>query len=127
MLVGLVTEIKPGERRCALTPAGARELTAAGHDVLVQAGAGDGSGFCDAEYVHAGARVAADEASVLNEAIREILAVQRRMANKAKYVPQLPGALLEYASVSGRHLVGELTLQQLRQSAGVFKRPRARG
>jgi alanine dehydrogenase len=64
MLVGLVTEIKPGERRCALTPAGARELTAAGHDVLVQAGAGDGSGFCDADYVQAGAQLAPDAATV---------------------------------------------------------------
>ena len=60
MLVGLVTEIKPGERRCALTPAGARELTAAGHNVLVQAGAGDGSGFTDADYTQAGARLAPD-------------------------------------------------------------------
>jgi alanine dehydrogenase len=64
MLVGLVTRIKPGERRCALTPAGARELTAAGHDVLVQAGAGDGSGFCDADYAQAGAQLAPDAAIV---------------------------------------------------------------
>ena len=64
MQVGLVSEIKPGERRCALTPAGTRELTAAGHDVMVQAGAGDGSGFSDAEYAQAGARVAPDAATV---------------------------------------------------------------
>jgi alanine dehydrogenase len=64
VLVGLVAEIKPGERRCALTPAGTRELTAAGHDVLVQAGAGDGSGFSDAEYAQAGARLAPDAGSV---------------------------------------------------------------
>ena len=64
MLVGLVTEIKPGERRCALTPAGARELVAAGHDVLVQAGAGNGSGFCDADYGQAGADLAPDAETV---------------------------------------------------------------
>ena len=64
MLVGLVTEIKPGERRCALTPAGVRELVAAGHDVLVQAGAGDGSGFSEADYASAGAELAPDAASV---------------------------------------------------------------
>lgn len=63
-LVGLVAEVKPGERRCALTPAGARELTAAGHEVLVETGAGDGSGFTDADYVQAGARLAADAATV---------------------------------------------------------------
>jgi alanine dehydrogenase len=64
MLVGLVTEIKPGERRCALTPASARELIAAGHDVLVQSGAGDGSGFCDADYGQAGAALAPDAETV---------------------------------------------------------------
>ena len=63
-LVGLVAELKPGERRCALTPAGARELAAAGHAVLVQAGAGDGSGFTDAKYTQAGARLAPDAATV---------------------------------------------------------------
>jgi alanine dehydrogenase len=64
MLVGQVTEIKPGERRCALTPAGTRELTAAGHGVLVQAGAGDGSGFSDFDYVEAGAQLARDADTV---------------------------------------------------------------
>jgi alanine dehydrogenase len=63
-LVGLVAEVKPAERRCALTPAGARELAAAGHDVLVEAGAGDGSGFTDADYAQAGARLAPDAAIV---------------------------------------------------------------
>ena len=42
MKVGVPTEIKPDEYRVALTPAGARELTEHGHEVLVQAGAGDG-------------------------------------------------------------------------------------
>jgi alanine dehydrogenase len=63
-LIGLVAEIKPGERRCALTPAGARELTAAGHDVLAEAGAGDGSGFTDADYARAGAHLAPDATTV---------------------------------------------------------------
>jgi alanine dehydrogenase len=67
-LVGLVAEIKPNERRCALTPAGTRELTAAGHQVLVQAGAGDGSGFTDAEYAQAGAGLAPDAATVWAQA-----------------------------------------------------------
>jgi alanine dehydrogenase len=68
MLIGLVTEIKLGERRCALTPAGARELTTAGHDVLVQAGAGDGSGLSDVEYAQAGAQLAQDAATVWERA-----------------------------------------------------------
>jgi alanine dehydrogenase len=63
-VVGLVAEIKPGERRCALTPAGTRELAAAGYDVLVETGAGDGSGFTDAEYAQAGAKLAPVAAAV---------------------------------------------------------------
>ncbi|HEY7621933.1 MAG TPA: alanine dehydrogenase [Solirubrobacteraceae bacterium] len=67
-VVGLVAEIKPGERRCALTPAGARELARAGHDVVVQAGAGVGSDFSDAQYAEAGASVVDDAASVWAQA-----------------------------------------------------------
>jgi len=68
MLVGVVTEIKPGERRCALTPAGARELTGAGHRVLIQSGAGEGSGFPDHEYLETGAQVAPDAGAVWEHA-----------------------------------------------------------
>jgi alanine dehydrogenase len=64
VLVGLVAEVKSGERRCALTPAGTRELTAAGHDVLVQIGAGGGSGFPDADYSQAGAMLVPDAGTV---------------------------------------------------------------
>ncbi len=61
MKVGVVTEIKTDEYRVALTPAGARELADRGHEVLVEQGAGLGSAFADAEYVTAGARIAACE------------------------------------------------------------------
>ena len=58
MKVGVVTEIKPDEYRVALTPAGARELVQHGHDVLVEAGAGEGSAFPDAAFAAVGARLA---------------------------------------------------------------------
>lgn len=57
MRVGVPTEVKNREYRVAMTPAGAHALAAAGHEVLVQAGAGEGSGIPDAEYVVAGARI----------------------------------------------------------------------
>lgn len=57
MRVGVVKEIKPQERRVALTPAGARELAASGHEVLVERDAGKGSRFPDQEYESAGARI----------------------------------------------------------------------
>ncbi len=59
MIVGVVREIKPGEQRVALTPAGAHALTEAGHRLLIERGAGTGSGIRDEEYVKAGASLAA--------------------------------------------------------------------
>jgi alanine dehydrogenase len=57
MKVGVPTEIKTDEYRVALTPAGVRELTDAGHDVIVQAGAGLGSAITDEDYTRQGATV----------------------------------------------------------------------
>ncbi len=64
MRVGVPTEIKQDEYRVALTPAGARELVGAGHEVLLQAGAGEGSGVADAEYVAQGATIVPDAEAV---------------------------------------------------------------
>ena len=60
MLVGVPREVKNNEYRVALTPAGVQELTARGHEVLVEAGAGTGAGLPDEEFVAAGARTTAD-------------------------------------------------------------------
>ncbi|MDH3271923.1 MAG: alanine dehydrogenase [Gemmatimonadota bacterium] len=57
MLIGVPKEIKPEEYRVALTPAGAEMLTQAGHDLVVQKGAGLGSGFTDDFYENAGATI----------------------------------------------------------------------
>src|SRR5512134_865639 len=57
MRIGVPREVKPGEYRVALTPGGAKLLREAGAEILVQAGAGEESGFPDAEYAGAGACV----------------------------------------------------------------------
>ena len=57
MIVGTPKEIKDGEHRVALTPWGVAALAEVGHDVLVEAGAGLGSGFADDEYQAAGAQI----------------------------------------------------------------------
>ncbi|WP_028561359.1 alanine dehydrogenase [Paenibacillus pinihumi] len=57
MIIGVPKEIKSSEYRVALTPAGAGMLRASGHEVLVQQGAGTGSGFTDEQYVEEGARI----------------------------------------------------------------------
>jgi len=59
--IGVASEIKADEYRVALTPAGARELVQKGHDVLVEATAGEGSAFTDADYERAGARIVSVE------------------------------------------------------------------
>ena len=55
MIVGVPREVKADEYRVAMLPVGAYELAAAGHEVLVEAGAGLGSGIADALYAEAGA------------------------------------------------------------------------
>ena len=55
MKIGCPTEIKPQEFRVGLTPNAAQEAVNHGHEVIVQAGAGIGAGFTDADYVAAGA------------------------------------------------------------------------
>ena len=58
MRVGMPSETKSDEYRVSMTPAGVRELTERGHDVLVQAGAGGASGFPDLHYAAQGATIA---------------------------------------------------------------------
>jgi alanine dehydrogenase len=60
--IGIPAEIKSGEFRVGMVPASVRDLCAAGHDVLVQAGAAAQIGFSDADYSVAGARVVASAA-----------------------------------------------------------------
>jgi alanine dehydrogenase len=64
MTVGVPNEIKPDEYRVAMVPAGVEELSRAGHKVLVQAGAGAGSGISDDQYAATGAEIVATAAEV---------------------------------------------------------------
>ncbi len=57
MIIGVPKEIKVREYRVGVVPAGVHQLVADGHEVLVEAGAGEGSGIGDAAYVEAGARI----------------------------------------------------------------------
>ena len=58
MKIGVPKEIKVHEYRVGLVPAGVHELVEAGHQVLVQSGAGAGIGFEDSDYQAAGAKIA---------------------------------------------------------------------
>lgn len=68
MKIGIPKEIKTNENRISLVPAGAEALVSAGHRVIVETGAGLGSGFSDAQYQAAGAHIATDAGAVWAEA-----------------------------------------------------------
>ncbi len=68
MKVGVPTEVKPDEYRVALTPAGVRELADAGHEVVVQSGAGLGSAIEDSQYASQGATIVPDAGALFAEA-----------------------------------------------------------
>jgi len=68
MRVGVPTEIKTDEYRVALTPSGVRELVMHGHEVLVQSGAGEGSGISDDDYAAQGATLAPDADALFEQA-----------------------------------------------------------
>jgi alanine dehydrogenase len=89
MKIGCPKEIKPQEFRVGLTPATAQEAVAHGHDVLVETGAGIGAGFPDAEYLAAGARIAATAAEVFADAemivkVKEPQPVERAMLREGQ-------------------------------------------
>src|SRR4051812_49294353 len=68
MKIGVPKEIKTNENRVALVPAGAEALVAAGHSVMIEKGAGEGSGFPDQVYTAVGATVGANADIVWREA-----------------------------------------------------------
>jgi alanine dehydrogenase len=68
MIIGIPKEVKDNEYRVSLTPGGTETLTQAGHTVLVQAGAGEGSGFADQEYAEAGANIVSGAAQAWKQA-----------------------------------------------------------
>jgi alanine dehydrogenase len=67
MKIGVPKEIKTNENRIALVPAGAETLVSAGHSVLVETGAGLGSGFSDEDYTAVGAKIGKDADTVWRE------------------------------------------------------------
>jgi alanine dehydrogenase len=85
MIIGVPMEIKPDERRVAMTPAGANAFVLHGHQVCVERGAGMGSGFTDQEYREAGAQILASAAAVWNRATM-VLKVKEPLAAEFKFL-----------------------------------------
>jgi alanine dehydrogenase len=91
MKIGVPKEIKPAERRVAATPINAKALLDHGHRVLVEKGAGIGSGFPDELYVQAGATITANAHDVWGEA-EMILKVKEPIG--AEFDHMRPGQIL---------------------------------
>ncbi|HJU86508.1 MAG TPA: alanine dehydrogenase [Gemmatimonadota bacterium] len=81
MRIGVPREIKTNENRVALRPAGAEILVEDGHDVRVERGAGEGSGYPDSAYEEAGARLAGGPDEVFAES-EMILKVKEPLPNE---------------------------------------------
>jgi alanine dehydrogenase len=72
--VGIPREVKNHEYRVAITPSGVHELARHGHDVFIEAGAGQGSSITDEEFAHAGAKIlgSADEVWAAGDLILKV-------------------------------------------------------
>jgi alanine dehydrogenase len=88
MRVGVPTEIKSDEYRVALTPAGVRELVAHGHGVVVQSGAGLGSGIEDSDYTSQGAEIVAGADAVFSAADMIVKVKEPQPAEVARLEPR---------------------------------------
>lgn len=84
MIIGLPKEIKNNEFRVGLTPANVSDYVHAGHRVLVEQGAGLGSGFTDQEYIDAGAQILTSAAEVWAQA-EMIVKVKEPVASEYGY------------------------------------------
>lgn len=113
MIIGVPKEIKNNENRVAITPAGVVSLTAEGHKVLVEAGAGVGSGFHNEEYAAAGAELVAEAAAVW-AAAEMVMKVKEPLASEYGYFR--PGLIL----FTYLHLAPEPALAAALKDKGVF-------
>ena len=103
MIVGVPKEVKAGENRVGVVPAGVRALVEAGHRALVEAGAGAGSGIPDEDYRAAGAEVLPEAAAVWGGAG---LVVKVKEPVAAEYAALRPGLVV----FTYLHLAGDRPL-----------------
>jgi len=91
MVIGVPKEVKDHETRVGLVPSGAAELCEAGHTVLVETRAGEGSSLSDDEYAHAGAQIVPTAAEVWSQAD---LVVKVKEPQPSEYPHFRPGLTL---------------------------------
>jgi len=117
MRIGLPKEIKDGEFRVALTPAGASELVRAGHEVIVEPGLGMGAGFSDREFLAVKARQGSPWNCELVVKVKELQEPEYRLPRKGQTVFSFQHfgpapALLDAALASGATFIAFETVGQ---------------
>jgi alanine dehydrogenase len=112
MLVGVPREIKDGENRVAITPAGVSALRHHGHQVLVETAAGEGSGYDDTEYREAGADIAATAAEVFERA-------QLMLKVKEPLPPEYPRLRKDLVLFTYLHLASSEELTRALLASGI--------
>jgi alanine dehydrogenase len=110
--IGIPSEVKDHEDRVAATPEGVRDLVAAGHDVVVQAGAGEGSAISDADFAAAGARISPDADGLFADTE---LIVKVKEPQPQEYGRFRPGQVL----FTFLHLAADVELTKALADAGV--------
>jgi len=113
MIIGVPKEIKNNENRVAITPAGVVSMVSAGHKVLVEKGAGVGSGFTDEEYKKAGAEIIESAADVWSGA-EMVMKVKEPLESEYGYFR--PGLVL----FTYLHLAADPKLTQALKDSGVI-------
>ncbi len=91
MIIGVPKEIKPGEKRVGIVPSGVSAFVAHGHTVLVEKGAGVGSGISDDNYRNAGAKIISSAKQIWEQADM-IIKVKEPLENEIKLCR--PGQIL---------------------------------
>jgi alanine dehydrogenase len=110
LIVGVPKEVKDNEYRVALTPEGARELTHAGHRVVVQKGAGEGSSLYEQRYERAGAEMVGTAEDVWRQA-EMILKVKEPIPSEYELL-QEGQILFTYLHLAADRQLTELLLQR---------------
>ncbi|MBI5102537.1 MAG: alanine dehydrogenase [Nitrospirae bacterium] len=109
MVIGVPKEIKKEEYRVGVTPSGARELRRDGHTVLVEEGAGEGSGFPDGDYMEADADIVSRdvvfEKAELLVKVKEPLPAEFDLLRKGQ-------ALFTYLHLAPNRVLTDLLLQR---------------
>lgn len=110
MIIGVPKEIKNNEYRVALLPVGVEMLRKAGHSVLIQRAAGEGSGITDKEYADAGATLVAKAAIIYKQAD---MIVKIKEPQPAEYLLLRPGQIVfTYFHFAASRILTKMMLKQ---------------